>query len=59
MDTRDNVTDITKYIKPSDNDCRRNTAVFNRHQTNPILKKEMIISIKNNIHKFSVSDLFD
>ncbi|MCR5260594.1 MAG: hypothetical protein K6C94_02030 [Candidatus Gastranaerophilales bacterium] len=57
METTENkITDITKYIKPSKTVDVKPHA---KNHTNPIFKKQMIISIKNNVHKFSVDDLFD
>lgn len=57
METTDNkITDITKYIKPSKTAEVKPAA---KNHTNPIFKKQLIISIKNNVHKFSVNDLFD
>lgn len=54
--TENKIADITKYIKspkPFDEKPRI------KNQTNPIFKKQLIISVKNNVHKFSVNDLFD
>lgn len=58
MEKETNIIDITQHIKPSEKvdskfDMRAKT------QSNPIFKKNLVISVKNNIHKFSVADLFD
>jgi len=57
METTENkIADITKYIKPSKTADIKPAA---KNQTNPIFKKQLIISVKNNVHRFSVNDLFD
>lgn len=58
MDTENKITDITKYINKTEKDEEK-VLCRTKFQTNPIYKKNLIISIKNNTHKFSVNDLFD
>lgn len=53
-----NIIDITPFIKPQGQvDTVKNPAA--KHHSNPIMKKQFVISVKNNVHKFSVADLFD
>ena len=53
-----NIIDITPFIKPQEQvDAVKNPAA--KHHSNPIMKKQFVISVKNNVHKFSVVDLFD
>ncbi len=52
------IIDITPFIKPQaevDN-VKKPCA---KHHSNPIMKKQFVISVKNNVHRFSVADLFD
>ena len=58
MDTENKITDLLQYIKPSEKTDEKTAERF-KHHSNPILKKQLIISVKNNIRKFSVDDLFD
>lgn len=55
---KNKIIDISKFLKPQEQvdsvqkPCAKNLS-------NPIMKKRFVISVKNNIHRFSVTDLFD
>jgi len=55
---KENIIDITPYIKPQEQVDTVPKAGA-KHHSNPIMKKQFVISVKNNVHKFSVADLFD
>lgn len=55
---KNNVVDVTPFIKPQEQvDTVQNPNA--KHHSNPIMKKQFVISVKNSVHKFSVADLFD
>ncbi|MBQ2644454.1 hypothetical protein IJG14_02630 [bacterium] len=58
MENKDNIIEFKKISK-QDNEIKTNKYLTTKNFSNPIIKKQMIISIKNNIHNFTVSDLFD
>lgn len=58
MKKETNIIDITSHIKPSEQ-VDDSFKVRSKTHSNPIFKKNLVISVKNNFHKFSVSDLFD
>jgi hypothetical protein len=59
MDKKDKVIDITEKVRSADKVADNQSLPVSKHVTNPIMKKQLIVSVKNNVHKFSVADLFD
>lgn len=52
------VVDISKFIQPQEQ-VDNIQKPCSKHHSNPIFKKQFVISVKNNVHRFSVADLFD
>lgn len=52
------IVDISQFIQPQEqvDNVQKPCA---KHHSNPIFKKQFVISVKNNVHRFSVADLFD
>lgn len=53
-----NIIDISPFLKSQEQVDSDGTSVA-KHHSNPIMKKQFVISVKNNVHRFSVADLFD
>ncbi len=52
------IIDITPFVKVQEQ-VDNTEKPCAKHHSNPIFKKQFVISVKNNVHRFSVADLFD
>ncbi len=55
---KNNIIYLSKFLKPQEQVDNVQKPCAKNH-SNPIMKKQFVISVKNNIHRFSVADLFD
>lgn len=59
MNEKDNIINLTDRIKPQEK-VDDNFNVRAKNHTNPIMKKLLVINIRDNVkNKFKISDLFD